>query len=61
MDLAKIIILCLFVLFFVFFVKHIILKRQIKSFGKQVEQRKNIDYSSPIKVDNFDRDILSLQ
>ncbi len=60
MDLTKIIIICLFVLFAVFFVKYITLKKQIKSFGRQVEQRKNIEYSSPIKVDNFDRDIVSL-
>ncbi len=60
MDFTKIIIICLFVLFAVFFVKYIILKRQIKSFGRQVEQRKNIEYSSPIKVDNFDRDIVDL-
>lgn len=60
MDFTKIIIICLFVLFFIFFVKYIILKKQIKSFGRQVEQRKNINYSSPIKVDNFDRDIVAL-
>lgn len=60
MDFTKIIIICLFVLFFIFFVKYITLKKQIKSFGRQVEQRKNINYSSPIKVDNFDRDIVAL-
>lgn len=60
MDFTKIIVICLFVLFFIFFVKYIILKKQIKSFGRQVESRKSIEYSSPIKVDNFDRDIVEL-
>ncbi|MBR6580449.1 MAG: HAMP domain-containing histidine kinase [Ruminococcus sp.] len=60
MDFTKIIIICLFVLFFIFFVKYIILKKQIKSFGRQVESRKSIDYCSPITVDNFDRDIVAL-
>lgn len=60
MDFTKIIIICLFVLFFIFFVKYIILKKQIKSFGRQVESRKSIDYCSPITLDNFDRDIVEL-
>lgn len=60
MDFTKIIIICLFVLFFIFFVKYIILKKQIKSFGRQVESRKSIDYCSPITVENFDRDIVEL-
>ena len=60
MDFTKIIIICLFVLFFIFFVKYIILKKQIKSFGRQVESRKDVEYGSPIKVDNFDRDIVEL-
>ena len=55
-----VVIVCLFVLFFVFFLKYIILKRQIKSFGRQVESRKGVEYGSPIKVDNFDRDIVDL-
>lgn len=60
MDITKIIIICLFVLFFIFFVKYIILKKQIRSFGRQVESRKSIDYCSPITLDNFDRDIVEL-
>ncbi|MBR6646431.1 MAG: HAMP domain-containing histidine kinase [Clostridia bacterium] len=60
MDFTKIIIICLFLLFAVFLIKYISLKKQIKSFGRQVEQRKNIEYGSPIKVDNFDRDIVEL-
>lgn len=60
MDFTKIIVICLFVLFFIFFVKYIILKKQIKSFGRQVENRKDVEYGSPIKVDNFDRDIVAL-
>lgn len=60
MDFTKIIIICLFLLFAVFLIKYISLKKQIKSFGRQVEQRKNINYSSQIKVDNFDRDIVEL-
>lgn len=55
-----VVIVCLLVLFFVFFLKYIILKRQIKSFGRQVENRKDVEYGSPIKVDNFDRDIIEL-
>lgn len=55
-----VVIVCLFVLFFVFFLKYIILKRQIKSFGRQVESRKDVEYGSPIKVDNFDRNIVDL-
>lgn len=55
-----VVIVCLFVLFFVFFLKYIILKRQIKSFGRQVESRKDVEYGGPIKVDNFDRDIVDL-
>lgn len=60
MDFTKIIIICLFVLFFIFFLKYIILKKQIKSFGRQVESRKDVEYGSPIKVDNFVRDIVEL-
>jgi signal transduction histidine kinase len=60
MDFTKIIVICLFVLFFIFFLKYIILKKQIKSFGRQVESRKDVEYGSPIKVDNFDRDIVDL-
>lgn len=60
MDFTKIIIICLFLLFAVFLIKYISLKKQIKSFNKQVEQRKDIDYASPIKIDNFDRDIVEL-
>ncbi len=60
MDFTKIIIVCLLVLSALLAVKYISLKKQIKSFGRQVEQRKNIDYSSPIKVDFFDRDIVDL-
>ena len=60
MDFTKIIIVCLLVLSALLAVKYISLKKQIKSFGIQVEQRKNIDYSSPIKVDFFDRDIVDL-
>ena len=60
MDFTKIIVICLFVLFFIFFVKYIILKKQIKSFGRQVESCKDVEYGSPIKVDNFDRDIVEL-
>lgn len=60
MDFTKIIIVCLLVLSALLAVKYISLKKQIKSFGRQVEQRKNINYSSPIKVDFFDRDIVDL-
>lgn len=60
MDFTKIILVCLLVFSVVLAVKYISLKRQIRSFGRQVEQRKNIDYSSPIKVDFFDRDIVDL-
>lgn len=60
MNFTKVIIICLLVLFFAFFLKYIILKRQIKSFGRQVECRKDVEYGSPIKVDNFDRDIVDL-
>lgn len=60
MDFTKIIIVCLLVLFAVLAVKYISLKKQIRSFGRQVEQRKDINYSSPIKVDSFDRDIVDL-
>ena len=60
MDFTKIIVICLFVLFFIFFLKYIILKKQIKSFGRQVESRKSIEYCSPITVDNFDKDIVAL-
>lgn len=60
MDFTKIIIVCLLVFSVMLSVKYISLKKQIKSFGRQVEQRKNIDYSSPIKVDFFDRDIVDL-
>lgn len=60
MDFTKIVIVCFLVLSALLAVKYISLKKQIKSFGRQVEQRKNIDYSSPIKVDFFDRDIVDL-
>lgn len=60
MDFTKIVIVCLLVFSVVLAVKYISLKRQIRSFGRQVEQRKNINYSSPIKVDFFDKDIVAL-
>ena len=60
MDFTKIILVCLLVFSVVLAVKYISLKRQIRSFGRQVEQRKNINYSSPIKVDFFDKDIVAL-
>lgn len=60
MDFTKIVIVCLLVFSVVLAVKYISLKRQIRSFGRQVEQRKNINYSSPVKVDFFDKDIVAL-
>ncbi|MBQ3139983.1 MAG: HAMP domain-containing histidine kinase [Ruminococcus sp.] len=60
MDFTKIILVCLLVFSVVLAVKYISLKRQIRCFGRQVEQRKNINYSSPIKVDFFDKDIVAL-
>lgn len=57
---AIIIIICLLTVSAIFALKYLSLKKQIKSFCRQVEQRKNIDYGCPIKVDNFDKDIIDL-
>lgn len=54
------VIVCLSLLFIIMLVKYIDLKKQIRSFCKQVENRKNIEYNRPVRVDGFDKDIVEL-
>lgn len=54
------VIVCLSLLFIIMLVKYIGLKKQIRSFCKQVENRKNIEYNRPVRVDGFDKDIVEL-
>ncbi len=54
------VIVCLSLFLLVMLVKYITLKKQLRSFISQVEKRRDIEYGSPIKVENFDRDIVEL-
>lgn len=61
MDTVLIVVcVCLFVLFFVLLWKYISLKRNIRSFSRELEKLKNTDYRQPVKVTDFDRDIVEL-
>ena len=61
MDTVLIVVcVCLFVLFFVLLWKYISLKRNIRSFSHELEKLKNTDYRQPVKVTDFDRDIVEL-
>lgn len=53
-------IICLFIITAYYFIKYILLKKQIKGFTSQMEKRKDIDYNCSVKVDGFDRDIVNL-
>ncbi len=54
------VIVCLSVLLIIFLVKYITLKKQLRSFSRQVECRKDAEYNCPVKVDCFDKDIVEL-
>lgn len=61
MDTVLIVVcVCLFVSFFVLLWKYISLKRNIRSFSRELEKLKNTDYRQPVKVTDFDRDIVEL-
>lgn len=51
---------CLFLLFTVLLIKYISLKKQLRSFIKQIELREDAEYNKPISVDGFDKDIVGL-
>ena len=51
---------CLFVSFFVLLIKFISLKRNIRRFSRELEKLKDADYRQPVKVTDFDKDIVEL-
>ena len=51
---------CLSVSFFVLLIKFISLKRNIRRFSRELEKLKNADYRQPVKVTDFDKDIVEL-
>ena len=53
-------IVCLSLFLLIFILKYFTLKKQIRSFGKQVESLKDIEYNRPVRVDGFDKDIVEL-
>lgn len=61
MDLIFIgVIVCLSLLSLVLLAKYITLKKQLRSFSRQVECRKDTEYGGPVRVDTFDKDITEL-
>lgn len=50
----------LFVFFVVVLRKLILLKRNIRHFSQELEKHKDIDYRQPIKVTDFDKDLVAL-
>ena len=51
---------CLFVILFVLLWKYISLKRNIRRFSQELEKLKDSDYRQPIKVTDFDKDLVRL-
>ena len=58
--LLGIICVCLFVILAVLFWKYISLKRNIRRFSQELEKLKDSDYRQPVKVTDFDRDLVEL-
>ncbi|MBE6862376.1 MAG: HAMP domain-containing histidine kinase [Ruminococcus sp.] len=54
------VIVCLSLFLLVIIVKYITLKKQLRSFSRQVENRKDAEYNCPVKVDRFDKDVTEL-
>ena len=51
---------CLLVILAVLFWKYISLKQNIRRFSQELEKLKNSDYKQPVKVTDFDRDLVEL-
>ena len=51
---------CLFVILCVLLWKYISLKRNIRRFSRELEKLKDDDYRQPVKVTNFDKDLVEL-
>lgn len=51
---------CLFVILAVVLWKYISLKRNIRHFSQELEKLKNSDYEHPLKITDFDKDIVEL-
>lgn len=51
---------CLFVILCVLLWKYISLKKNIRHFSQRLEKLKNSDYRQPVKVTDFDRDLVEL-
>ena len=58
--LLGIICVCLFVILAVLFWKYISLKRNIRRFSQELEKLKDNEYRQPVKVTDFDRDLVEL-
>ena len=51
---------CLLVILSVLFWKYLSLKKNIRHFSQELEKLKNSDYKQPVKVTDFDRDLVEL-
>ena len=51
---------CLLVILAVLYWKYISLKQNIRRFSQELEKLKNSDYKQPVKVTDFDRDLVEL-
>ena len=51
---------CLLILLLILWVRYTTLKRQIRHFSAETEKLKNTDYAQPLKVTDFDSDIVEL-
>ncbi len=54
------VIVCLSVFIIWILVKYILLKRNIRNFSSELEKLKNSDYRQPVKVTDFDDDLVKL-
>ncbi len=54
------VIVCLFVFIVWILVKYILLKRNIRNFSSELEKLKSSDYRQPVKVTDFDEDLVKL-
>lgn len=52
--------ICLSLFLIIILIKYITLKKQLRSFGRQIKLRGDVEYNRPINVDGFDRDIVEL-
>ncbi len=51
---------CLFVILTIVIIKYILLKRNIRHFSQELEKLKDSNYRQPVKVTDFDKDIVDL-